>query len=339
MQSTPQTCCLPAPDARGHRRLVSRGLSVCLGPLLSAALAAGALAEAVHVPGPAGPLEGESLAVPGARHVVVLIPGSGPINRDGNAPTMGLSSDTYRLLAEGLAAAGVASIRIDKRGFFGSAAAISDPNDVTIAAYAQDARDWVTLAVGLAPCVWLAGHSEGGLVALMAANAPAEGLCGLILISTSGRPMGRLLVEQMAANPLMAPLMADLDSIVTDLETGRSRAPSTIPPQLQVLFSPGLQRFMIDGFSHDPVQLAAGWAGPVLILQGDADLQVRPLDADLLAAAMPQARRVDLPGATHMLKADQPGQPFATYTDPTLPLHPGLIPAVTGFLGQHAPPP
>ena len=92
---------------------------------------------------------------------------------------------------------------------------------------------------------------------------------------------------------------------------------------------------MSDLFAYDPVAAASQWRGPALIVQGDADVQVKPRDADLLAAAMPQAARVDLGGATHMLKASVPGQPLASYTDPALPLHPDLLPALRRFLESH----
>jgi len=305
--------------------------------LLAACFPALALADPVQIPGPQGPLEAEQITVNAASHAVVIIPGSGPTDRDGNSPQLGIATDSYRLLAEGLAAQGVASLRIDKRGFFGSRGAISDPNDVTIAAYADDTRTWVDHAATLAPCVWIAGHSEGGLVALVAATEPPEALCGLILLATAGRPTGQLLLEQMRANPMNTPLMPELEGLVADLEAGRTRDPATISPLLQPLFSAGLQRYMTDLFAHDPVALARQWQGPVLIVQGDADIQVRPLDADLLASAMPQAGRADLPGATHMLKPDVPGQPHATYTDPALPLHDGVLPAITGFLDHASP--
>jgi hypothetical protein len=70
----------------------------------------------------------------------------------------------------------------------------------------------------------------------------------------------------------------------------------------------------------------------VLIIQGDADVQVRPHDADLLESALPQARRIDLAGGTHMLKAAVPGRPFATYTDRALPLHDALVPGIVAFI-------
>lgn len=306
---------------------------LCLIPLL---FAGAAMAEPVQIPGPQGPLEAEMIAVDGAAHAVVIIPGSGPTDRDGNAPQMGLTSNTYKLLAEELAARGVASLRIDKRGFFGSAAAISDPNAVTIAAYADDTRKWVERAASLAPCVWIAGHSEGGLVALVAAENAPKGLCGLILLSTSGRPTGQLLIEQLEANPANAPLLPEIKAIVADLEAGKSRDPETMTQVLRPLFSAGLQRYMIDLFSYDPAAVARKWQGRTLIVQGSADIQVRPHDADILESALPQARRVNLPGGTHMLKADKEGQPFATYTDPKLPLHADLVPAVTNFLDGSA---
>ena len=110
------------------------------------------MAEPVQIDGPAGPLGGELITAERARHIVVIIPGSGPTDRDGNSAQMGLRSNTYKLLAEGLKAAGVSSLRIDKRGFYSSAAAISDPNNVTIGAYAEDARKWVERASQEASC-------------------------------------------------------------------------------------------------------------------------------------------------------------------------------------------
>ena len=49
----------------------------------------------------------------------------------------------YRLLAEGPAAKGFATLRIDKRGMFASAMAVDDANAVTIADYVDDIRSQV----------------------------------------------------------------------------------------------------------------------------------------------------------------------------------------------------
>lgn len=286
-------------------------------------------------PGPAGPLQGAALLVPGAMAAVVIIPGSGPTDRDGNSPPH-MRTDSYRQLAETLAQRGISSVRIDKRGMFGSTAALADPEDVTIADYAGDAREWAaTLAreTGL-ECVWLAGHSEGGLVALAATSGalpPAE-ICGVILLAAPGRRIGTLMREQLRANPANAPLLSEFESVIDVLEAGGRVDPETLSPAIRPLFRTGLQRYMVDLFSYDPATLAAGMRLPMLIVQGDRDIQVRLTDAAALAKARPDARLVEVAGMTHMLKADQPGAPFATYSDPSLPLMSEVPDAIADFL-------
>lgn len=290
------------------------------------------MAETVQIPGPLGPLEAELVAVPQAQDIVVIVPGSGPTNRDGNSPGGWLQSDTYRLLAEGLADRGIASLRIDKRGMFGSAGAIENANNVTVEDYASDVSAWVERAAEDAPCVWIAGHSEGGLVALVAALDPPEPLCGLILIATPGRLLGQVLIDQLEANPANGALMPELRGVVADLEAGRPRDPEALSEQIRPLFASGLQRFMMDLFSYDPAALSAAWPGPALVVQGDADSQIGMADAEALAAASPQRRTLRLEDGTHMLKVDVPGDRYATYTTRDLPLHPDLLDGLVAFI-------
>src|SRR5262249_8671777 len=80
----------------------------------------------------------------------------------------------------------------------GSAQPASPSRGVTIGGYAADVQSWVAAIrreTG-SPCVWLLGHSEGGLVAL-AASRGAQGVCGLILAAAAGRPMGQVLRDQL----------------------------------------------------------------------------------------------------------------------------------------------
>ncbi|MGO3934911.1 alpha/beta hydrolase [Rhodopseudomonas pseudopalustris] len=152
----------------------------------------------IHAPGPNGLLSGTILTPnPAKGPVVLIVPGSGPIDRDGNAGSS-VRASTYRLLGEGLAAHGIASVRIDKRGLYGSRAAVEDPNAVTIDDYADDVKALVSVIPrqAAARCVWVLGHSEGGLVALAAAQTASDH-CGVILVSTAGRPLGAVLCEQL----------------------------------------------------------------------------------------------------------------------------------------------
>ncbi|MDO9499606.1 alpha/beta hydrolase [Falsiroseomonas sp.] len=324
-----------------------------LSPLHAALFCAGALLAApgpaagetlLHAPGPQGRLEGAF--TPGApdgpmdgpvdRPVLLLVPGSGPTDRDGNG-LPGLRPGTYRLLAEGLAARGIATLRIDKRGLHGSQAAVPDPEAVTMADYAADVGTWVaTLRQETgARCIWLAGHSEGGLVVLLAAQTVPD-LCGLVLLATPGRPLGALLREQLHAALPEGPLRAEAMAIIARLEAGQG-LPETISPGLRPLFRPQIAGFLASVFALDPARLAAGTRLPLLVLQGLQDLQVGRADAEALAGANPAARLVLLPEANHVLKAvTDRADNLAAYGDPDRPLAPGVVEAIAGFLA--APP-
>ncbi|UWU77008.1 alpha/beta fold hydrolase [Bradyrhizobium huanghuaihaiense] len=247
-------------------------------------------------------------------------------------------ASTYRLLAEGLATHGIASVRIDKRGLFGSHAAVADPNCVTIDDYAADVRAWVSTIRGLtgAPCVWVLGHSEGGLVALVAAQ-DAPDLCGLILVATAGRPLGAVLREQLQSNPANAPILDEALSAITQLEAGRRVDLTGMHPALLPLFSPAVQDFLINQFSFDPARLIATCRQPVLIVQGQRDIQIGPSDAEGLWRANPAARLAVLPDTNHVLKtvaSDDRTANIATYSDPGLPLAPGVVDAIATFIAS-----
>jgi|SRR5215217_21089 len=304
--------------------------------LLAAAVTAAPVETFVDIPGGPGPLKATILApATGSKApAIVILPGSGPTNRDGDNP-LGVKAATYRLLAEGLAAKGVTTLRMDKRGMFASGAAAADPNAVTVVDLAVDANAWATRlkAETGAKCVWLLGHSEGGLVALIAAQ-DGKDLCGLILVSTGGRPLGDILREQLRANPANAPLLDPAMKAISALEAGGKVDTTDMPAPLLPLFNPAVQGFLIESFRQDPAALARAYEGPMLTLQGATDLQVTVEDANLLKAAQPKAKLVVLEKVNHVLKtapADRAAN-FATYSDPSLPLAPGVVDAIADFM-------
>ncbi len=299
--------------------------------LLLAAIAAPTLTA----PGPNGPLEGTLVNAGRRAPVVLIIPGSGPTDRDGNSP-LGVKAQPYKLLAGSLAAKGISTVRIDKRGMFGSKAAIPDPNKVTVADYVADTHAWVASfrrATG-AKCVWLLGHSEGGLIALTAAPRP-KNICGVIAVAAVGRRIGDVLRTQLRANPANASILAPALATIDSLEQGRRVDSATLPTPLRTLFADSVQPFLIDLLAQHPARLAAALKVPLPIVQGDQDLQVLVEDAKVLAAAQPKARLAILPGVNHVFKVPAGTDRAAnlrTYADPALPIAPSVVEAVAAFV-------
>lgn len=297
--------------------------------------AAAMVVSTVTAPGPQGALEGTLIDAGKGAPVVVIIPGSGPTDRDGNN-SMGLTPQSYKLLAEGLARKGVSTIRVDKRGMFGSKGAIADANKVTIADYARDAHEWAKVAkvkTG-APCAWLLGHSEGGLVALAAGQDKSD-LCGIVAVSAMGRKFGTVLREQLRANPANAPILADAEKAIDDLEAGRDVPAATMPPVLMSLFNPVVQPYLKDLMAKDSAALAASLNLPLLVVSGDLDIQTPVADAKALAAAQPKAKLVIVNGVNHVLKSpdgtDRAAN-LATYTDAKRPVAPAVVDAIADFV-------
>lgn len=295
-----------------------------------------AAAEPITAPGPQGPLGGTLLrGAAGKGPAALILPGSGPTDRDGNNP-FGVRAATYRLLAEALSAQGITTIRIDKRGMFASKAAIADANAVTIADYVADTAAWTKTirAQTGAPCVWLIGHSEGGLVALAAAQE-VEGLCGLVLVATAGRPLGDVIKTQLRANPINAAMIAPADAAIDSLVAGQRVDAESLPAPLRGLFNPAVQGYLIDVFARDPARLAADTKLPILIVQGGKDIQVTMADAERLKAANPAAQLSVFADANHVLKdvaGDSMADNQAAYLNPDLPLTPGLAEAIAAFI-------
>lgn len=265
--------------------------------------------------------------------VVLIIAGSGPTDRNGDNPLSG-PAGTYRKLAANLAARGIASLRYDKRGI--GASTLADPREEaqTFDDFVKDARAWLTWLgqqPGLGP-VGVIGHSEGGLIALAAlqGETPAR---ALVLLAAPGEDIGTTIRRQLAQNPANPPELVQEGNAILDA-LGRGETVTNVSPVLAPLFRPSVQPYLRSSLNYDPQGLIAALKVPTLIVQGDRDLQVRPEDARLLAAAQPAARLFLAPGINHVLVPAplDPRSNVATYADAQRPIGRGLLTAVVEFL-------
>ncbi|MFM7415486.1 MAG: alpha/beta hydrolase [Alphaproteobacteria bacterium] len=264
--------------------------------------------------------------------VVLLIAGSGPTDRDGNNPLFPGRNDSLKLLAEGLAQHGIASIRYDKRGIAASTfAGPRHESDMRFDMLVDDTAAWLRLlrADPRFSKVVAIGHSEGSLVALLAASA--GGANGVVSIAGSARRISDLLREQL--RPRLPPeLLQQNETILLSLERGETI--EAIPAALAPLYRPSVQPYLVSLFRHAPTDIMAKLQIPALIIGGTADLQVPPTDAEALQRAKPDAELLIIDGMNHVLKAVSADAPNAlsAYGDPTLPVEPLLIERIAAFV-------
>ena len=262
--------------------------------------------------------------------VVLVHAGSGPTDRDGNGPS--LRTDGYELVAEGLAARGIASVRYDKRGVGESAAAApAREQDLTFEMYVEDAVAWVDMLAADARFegVTVAGHSEGSLIGMLAAaKSPAR---GFVSLAGAGRPAAEVLREQLEQR-LSGALLDDAEAILDHLEAGH--LVSDVPKELEPIFRPSVQPYLISWFQYDPAQEIGALSIQAAIVQGTTDVQVSVQDAQRLAEAKPDADLVIVEGMNHVLKEATLSQAsqMRTYTDPSLP----VVPLVIDTISVHA---
>ena len=264
--------------------------------------------------------------------VALILAGSGPTDRDGNSAA-GIHTDMYKKLAESLNAAGIATLRPDKRGA-GRSTTTQPEASMTIGGLINDAATWIAWLNNPANDlgkVAVIGHSEGALVGLGAALKTP--VAAYVSVAGAGENIADTLTRQLHSNPNNPPaLLQEADQIIAALRAGQMV--QQVSPSLMVLFRPSVQPYLISWMRLDPAIMLAQLQTPALIAQGEHDLQVTLQDAHKLSAAQPKAQLRLITEMNHVL-VDAPTDPasnFATYSQPSLPLSTSFLAALTTFL-------
>jgi alpha-beta hydrolase superfamily lysophospholipase len=307
---TPRSVHLPAQRVTG---IVVAGAAGAAGaapaPLaVSYEAPAGApyVAEQLRIATPMGHQLGATLTRPnsaGRVPLVITISGSGAQERDEAIPGVE-GYRPFREFADTLARRGVAVLRFDDRGTGESG---GTHRGATSRDFADDVRalvSWARTRDDLDPRrILLLGHSEGGLIAPLVA-ADDSMLAGIALLAGPAYTGARIVAFQQRA-------------------AIQERYPSAYAAVRDSLFRASQQE--LDGLAradvwlrefltYDPLPTLARVRVPVLILQGNTDMQVTPEQADTLAAALqrggnPRVTMRRLPATNHLFQRDPSGLP------------------------------
>ncbi|MBC3918731.1 alpha/beta hydrolase [Undibacterium sp. CY18W] len=263
--------------------------------------------------------------------VVLIIAGSGPTDRDGNTVGMKGKNNSLKMLAQDMAAAGFASLRFDKRGIAASSAAATSESALRFETYVQDAVAWLKLLKtdvrfsGVA----VLGHSEGSLIAILSAQQVKVG--AVISVAGPAKNAGDILRQQFQGK--LPPLLTQKnEDIISALQAGKLI--SDVPPELKAFYRDSVQPYLVSWFRYTPENEIGKLTCPVLLLQGDNDIQVDAKQLTALKTAKPDATQLLVHNMNHVLKivTGDMSQQMASYGDPGLPLAPELSSALTRFL-------
>jgi len=261
--------------------------------------------------------------------IVLIIAGSGPTDRDGNN-TMGLNTDSYKMISDTLAMHGIASLRYDKRGIAKSYYTGFSEADLTFDDYVTDATNWIEKLKNDSRFtkILILGHSEGALIGSIVTNQ--QTINGFISVAGTAQRADSLILEQLSTQPDYIKIEAQ--AIIDSLNKGI--IVSNVSQALYSLFRPSVQPYMISWFQYNPKTEISKITSPVLILHGSTDLQVKSSEAQLLAENNSNAEIKIIDNMNHVLKnaSSDYQENMATYSNPNLPLSDNFCDLLIDFI-------
>lgn len=259
--------------------------------------------------------------------VALIIAGSGPTDRNGNNSMM--KNNSLKMLAEELAKNGIASLRFDKRGIGESKKSAVAESSLVFENYTEDVKSWINYLKQDKRFTQLTviGHSEGSLIGMIASAKANK----FVSIAGAGESADKLIKTQIASKSNKQ--IEDMTfPIIDSLKAGNKV--NKVDPLLNSLFRASIQPYLISWFKYDPQTEIKKLTIPVLIIQGNNDLQVSVKDAENLSKAKANSELVIVDKMNHIMKiidGDQKAN-MESYNNETLPISETLVHKIVSFI-------
>ena len=259
--------------------------------------------------------------------LVILIAGSGPTDRDGNQKN--LVNNSLKYLCEGLAKNDIAAFSYDKRMFAQFSQGTLNEATLSFDDFINDAKEVFTYFKNQKKYkkIIIAGHSEGSLLGMIAANTNAD---AFISIAGAGRSIDAVIVEQIEKQ---APFLKE--EVLKNFEILKSGNTFELKNEmLASLFRTSVQPYMISWLKYNPQDEIKKLKIPTLLLNGTKDLQVSVGEAELLKKSNPDAELVLIVNMNHVFKEikGDTAENMKSYNDPNLPISAQLLNTITRFI-------
>ncbi|MAP80635.1 MAG: alpha/beta hydrolase [Aequorivita sp.] len=259
--------------------------------------------------------------------LVIIIGDSGPTDRNGNQQMM--VNNALKFLAEGLYTEGIASFRYDKRlvklikhrALTESEIHFNDFIEDANAIYQRFKND------NRFSEIYIIGHGQGSLVGMVTAQIGAN---GFISIAGAGQEIDDVIIDQLSKQ---APGL--VDNARTSFDDLRATgAAHNYSPGLASIFRKEIQPFLFTWMQYNPNKEIAKLQFPVLIINGDKDLQVDISEAELLKNAKPDAQYEIIENMNHIFKEIKGNdlENSKSYNIHNIPIMPELISIISDFI-------
>lgn len=267
-----------------------------------------------------------------SKSIILIIPGSGPTDRNGNSAMT--NNNSLKLLAESLANEKINVFTYDKRVVYMVKNYQKEKKEIPTLDFKHGINDVNTIINYLKnqlkyKNIIIAGHSEGALIGMIAAQ---QNTSAYISLAGSGHSIDEILKEQINKQAPM--LNADNEKILTELKKGN--LVKDVNPFLKSIYAEQNQPFLIEWISYNPQKEIAKLKLPILIINGTKDIQVQSKEATALHQANPKSKLAIIENMNHIFKEIKlDSDNLASYNNPDLPIHPDLIKEITTFLKEN----
>jgi len=261
---------------------------------------------------------------------VLLITGSGPQDRDESI----MGHKPFLVVADYLTRKGIVVLRADDRGVGKSSGTFST---ATAADFATDAEAGIAFLKSrrevMRQKIGLIGHSEGAIIAPIVATGNPDAAF-IVMMAGSGVPgedilvaQSQLIAEASGESPALAEKTANSERAILDLVKSekdtaalkvelREKLAGEVPEarleaEISQVTSPWFRYFI----SYDPATALRKVRCPVLVINGEKDLQVPPKqNLPAIRKALEEAGNKhfeidELPGLNHLFQTAKTGAP------------------------------
>ncbi|WP_405605702.1 alpha/beta hydrolase [Polaribacter sp. Asnod1-A03] len=257
--------------------------------------------------------------------LIIWVHGSGPVDRNGNQPAQNVNANYIKQIRDAVNKKNIAFFSFDKRTAnkknweFSKNINFSDfakDLDAVISHFKNDKRFTE---------ITLIGHSQGSLVAMLASNDIDK----YISLAGAGETIDKTIVKQFGKNN---PTLGEAAQQQFDTLKAKGRI-ETVNPFLMSVFAKQNQAFLYSWMQINPTEEIKKLAIPILIINGNKDLQVKIEDAKLLHAANPKSKLVIIENMNHVLKnIEKEEDNMASYFSADFPISEKLIETIIKFV-------